>query len=461
MWYYNMSDFSGMFIFVANIDNTNLTHTMTPIRQARTYREQLSEFRRKRNRCRDYTYGRQWNDIIEVDGRKITEYEYILSEGNVPLKNNLIRRIVRNVLGVFRERLPAIMKEEYGEPLATIARENSLAELFTRTLEEFLISGMAVVRKRISAPSPGSSSPAKPRVTTEMVSPDDIFFNTDSHDIRGWDLHTIGQVHKVNFTDWCRAFVKSRTDYRKAQKLFDTYGREVKVTELWRKELVARYLVHDRHSGKLRKQPVASSVEGASQWMLDEVWRYYFLTEDGTELLSGDSPYPDGSHPFVIKCYPFLDGEIQSFVGDMIDQQRYTNRLITLYDWVIRASAKGVLLLPEGAVDNSNIRAVADQWSRFNGVIVYKNKPGNPEPKQINSNVSNLAISELLEIQLKMMEDVSGVNGILQGRTSGGNVSGELYNSQTTNALYSLSDILETFTAFIRDNATKDRVFTE
>lgn len=81
------------------------------IQEVRECREQLSEFRKNRNRCRDYTFGRQWNDLIEVNGVKITEYEHICNEGNVPLKNNLIRRMVRNVLGVFRERLIDVMKK--------------------------------------------------------------------------------------------------------------------------------------------------------------------------------------------------------------------------------------------------------------------------------------------------------------------------------------------------------------
>ena len=222
--------------------------------------------------------------------------------------------------------------------------------------------------------------------------------------------------------------------------------------------MAVRYLVHDRRRGLLLRMPELKGKYRMMphKWTLEEVWRYYFLSDDGSILARGDSPYVDGSHPFVMKAYPFLDGEIQSFVGDMIDQQRYTNRLITLYDWVIRASAKGVLLLPEGAADPDDYRDIADQWGRFNGVIVYKVKPGNPEPKQINSNLSNIGISDLLEIQLKMMEDVSGVNGILQGNVSGGNVSGELYNSQTTNAMYSLSDLLQTFTSFIRSSARKD-----
>ena len=423
------------------------------LQQARDCREQLSDFRRKRNRCRDYTYGRQWNDIIEVDGRKITEYEYILSEGNVPLKNNLIRRIVRNVLGLFRERLPEIMKREYGGELAESAEANSLEELFCRTMEEFLISGMAIHRKNLV------NSPGKPRIVTEIVSPRSFFFNTDSRDVRGWDLNLVGQVHNVDFREWCRAFVKDNAGYRQARQLFGKEGVSVNVTEVWRKEMVVRYLIHDRKRGIIR---MAEESEGEKsrfpkKWMLREVWRYYFLSDDGSILCEGDSPYRHGSHPYVMKCYPYLDGEIHSLVGDMIDQQRYTNRLITLYDWVIRASAKGVLLLPEGAVAPGDLQSVANQWGRFNGVIVYKAKPENPEPKQISGNMSNLGISELLEIQLKMMEDVSGVNSILQGNTSGGNVSGELYNSQTANALYSLSDLLESFRIFIRDSAEKER----
>lgn len=422
------------------------------LQQAKEYWDQLSNFRKNRNRCRDYTFGRQWNDIIEIDGRKISEYEYILSEGNVPLKNNLIRRIVRNVLGVFRSRLPDIMKEYYSGPLSRIAEENSLPELFCRSMEEFLISGMVVHRKRIG-PFNGSSG-----IWTQAVSPASFFFNTDSHDSRGWDINMAGQIHRVEMRDWCNAFVKKPEDYRRALQMFDEGKRTVKITEVWRKEIVPRYIVHDRARGLVYRVSEAKGKRLAmpKKWLAQEMWRYYFFSDDGTLLAEGDSPYMHGGHPYVMKCYPFLDGEIQSFVADLIDQQRYTNRLITLYDWVIRASAKGVLLIPEGSVSPGNLRNMADQWGRFNGVIVYKADPSNPEPKQISGNMSNLGISELLEIQLKMLEDVSGVNGILQGNTSGGNVSGTLYESQTTNALYSLSDLLETFSSFIGDCASID-----
>ena len=419
--------------------------------------EQLSDFRKKRKRCRDYTYGRQWNDIIEVDGRQLTEYEYILSEGNVPLKNNLIRRIVRNVLGVFREKLPEILKEEYPGELYRVAKENCMEELFSRTMEEFLISGMAVHRKRLGKGNVATG------VFTEIVSPDNFFFNTDSRDVRGFDINMAGQIHLVDFREWCKAFVRDKDDYQKARQLFKDDRRKIKIIEVWCREPVARYIVHDIKHGLIKRiNPEEINKKEYKdmprKWNMEEVWRFYFLTDDGNVIYSGDSPYADGSHPYIVKCYPFLDGEIQSFVGDLIDQQRYTNRLITLYDWVIRASAKGVLMIPEGAVEPGQLRNVADQWGRFNGVIVYKSRPENPEPKQISGSMANIGISQLLEIQLKMMEDVSGVNRILQGNTSGGNVSGTLYNSQTTNALYSLQDLLESFRNFIRECSEKDRM---
>ena len=434
------------------------------IQEFKECRDALATFRKKRNRCRDFTYGRQWNDLIEADGRKITEYEYILSEGNVPLKNNLIRRIVRNVLGVFRGQLPEILKEEYPGELSQVVVNNGLEELYSRSMEEFLISGMVVHRKRYACQTPGFTGYGPADILTDFVSPDSFFFNTDSRDIRGWDLNIVGQVHKVDFNDWCKAFVKTRTDYRKAKDLFNMPHNKINVIEMWKREMSPRFIYHDRRLGCVRrvseKEARQLTEKGvACKWQMLEMWRYYFFTEDGTVLLEGDSPYPRGSHPFVMKCYPFLDGEIQSFVADMIDQQKYTNRLITLYDWVIRASAKGVLLVPEGAVEPQNLQAMADQWGRFNGVIVYKADPVLPEPKQISGNLANLGISELLEIQLKMLEDVSGVNGILQGNTSGSNVSGALYDSQTTNAMYSLADLLETYRAFIHDCAEKDALF--
>ena len=70
--------------------------------EAQSYWGNMDRFRKDRERNKRYTYGDQWRDMIWVEGEYMTEEEYIAKQGNVPLKNNLIRRLVRNVLGVYR-----------------------------------------------------------------------------------------------------------------------------------------------------------------------------------------------------------------------------------------------------------------------------------------------------------------------------------------------------------------------
>ena len=159
----------------------------------------------------------------------------------------------------------------------------------------------------------------------------------------------------------------------------------------------------------------------------------------------------------MFKAYPFIDGEIHSFVADLIDQQRYTNRLITLYDFIMRASAKGVLLFPEGCEpDGMSMEEIAEEWSKFDGIVFYKPKAGVPVPQQIANNSTQIGISELLNIQLKFFEDISGVNGALQGKPGFSGQSASMYYQQTQNATTSLIDLLESFSSFICDGAMKD-----
>ena len=145
-----------------------------------------------------------------------------------------------------------------------------------------------------------------------------------------------------------------------------------RVIEIWRKESKPRYRCHDVNNGDVFKIDIEDfeefvgsvnreRIEQAHQlgmadedvplikyeWFMDNYWYYYFLSPFGDILDEGETPYEHKSHPYVFKAYPFIDGEIHSFVSNVIDQQRYTNRLITMYDWIMRASAKGVLLFPE------------------------------------------------------------------------------------------------------------------
>ena len=188
-----------------------------------------------------------------------------------------------------------------------------------------------------------------------------------------------------------------------------------------------------------------------------EEWRLSIIDQSGRVLHRCRTPYRHHSHPYVVKAYPYIDGEIHSFVSDIIDQQKLTNRLISMYDWVLRASAKGVLLFPEGALpDGVDITDIAEEWGRFNGVIVYRPRSGVPLPQQVSSKSVDIGITELLEIQMKMMEDISGVNGALQGKLDNNSMSGTLYNQQTQNSLTALADLMCSYEDFVAAATRKD-----
>lgn len=202
-----------------------------------------------------------------------------------------------------------------------------------------------------------------------------------------------------------------------------------RLIEVWRKESKARYRCHDVNSGEIFKieiedyqEQVANVNEerrrdGAAlgipeeeipyikaEWFIDSYWYYYFLTPFGDILDEGETPYEHKEHPYVFVAYPFIDGEIHSFVADVIDQQRYVNRLIMLYDFIMKTSAKGVLLFPEDALpDHMSMDDIADEWARADGIIVFKPNKTGTLPKQIANNCTQIGISELLNIQLKAL----------------------------------------------------------
>jgi hypothetical protein len=103
-----------------------------------------------------------------------------------------------------------------------------------------------------------------------------------------------------------------------------------------------------------------------------------------------------------------------------------------------------------------NINDIADEWSRFNGVIAIKTKGTAAVPQQIANNSTNIGITELLNLQLKFFEDISGVNGALQGKPGYAGTSAKLYQQQTQNSTTSLLDLLDSFSMFIIDGAYKD-----
>lgn len=483
--------------------------------QAQRCWDSMARFRRDRARNKRYMYGDQWGDVVRFEGKDMSEEQYLMEQGRTPLKNNLIRRLVRNVLGVYRaqSKEPTCVardrdEQQLGETMSVVLQYNmqlnKANKLRARTFEEFLFSGLAMHKKTFGWRND------KLDCWTDKVDQNQCFLDPNMRDLRGWDCSIIGEVHDVSFEALCTEFAESAEDYTRLKQIYSRannykhiagyYYRQFgikkenydflisddptrcRVIEVWRKETKQRVLCHDMNNGNLYKieleddytvdEENAKRLQQAAEeglpankvplirrrrYFVDNYWYYYYLSPFGDILKEGETPYKHKSHPYVFEMYPFIDGEIHSFVGDFIDQQRYTNRLVTMYDWIINSSSKGVLMFPEDLKpENMSMEEVAEQWTRFDGVIMYSPKPGVPMPQQIASNSTNIGISELLNLQLKFFEDISGVSGALQGKPGFSGMSASLYAQQAQNSTTSLLDLLDSFSDFEVECATKD-----
>lgn len=483
--------------------------------EAQEYWNNMDRFRRERERNKKYTFGDQWSDVICVEGKRMTEEDYIKEQGNIPLINNHIHRLVKQFIGVFRSQSkePTCVardreEQKLGETMSTVLQYNmqlnEMQELNARTMEEYLISGLAVHKKTHGWRNDQLDC------WTDYVNPRTFFIDSNMRDFRGWDVSCLGEVHDITFDDLCGKFADTPQDRNRFREIYTmarhrsalrSYGEQFgysrlenidflspndtslcRVIEVWRKEIKPRYRCHDYNTGdiyKIELEDYDEMVEAVNQeriqrgmaagipeeeiplieatWFMDTYWYFYYLTPFGDVLREGETPYEHKSHPYVFKAYPFIDGEIHSFVADVIDQQRYTNRLITMFDWIMKSSAKGVLMFPEGCEpDGMSMEDIADEWSRANGVIFYKPKPGVSVPKQLSQNCTNIGITELLNIQLKFFEEISGVNGALQGKPGYAGTSAAKYNQETQNATLALLDILESYSSFVKAGAYKD-----
>jgi hypothetical protein len=463
----------------------------------------LDDFRTKARRNKRYTFEDQWGDRVKTENGWISERESILRQGNVPLQNNRIRGIVRSICGVFQSQQtePVCVsrdrdEQEKGDMMSSaiqyVYQLNRLWGLDGINLQYFQITGLAAY-KSIYGERNG-----KVDVWTDLINYNYFFFDNHMQDPRHWDCHLVGQIHDLGLYDVMNAFAAGSPE--KAQQIREIYRyvnkertvsyldsltvdenqhldffiprdeSSCRVIEVWKKESKERLLVHDRLTGDFYKvetedaptldaenemrvaEQAANGVEPENmklikyEWFVDNYWYFYYLSPHGDVLQEGETPFWHKSHPYSFRVYPFYDGQVFPFVSDFIDQQRYINRLIMLQDFVIRSSAKGVLAIHQDSIpEGMTPRDFANEWAVFNGVIVYTGKAGTPMPQQIVSNSTNMGLTDMLSIQLKLLEDISGVQGALQGKAPSAGTPASLYMQQVQNSTTSLIELFESY----------------
>lgn len=441
-----------------------------------------SDFRHNRERYKRFTYGDQWSDVVVEGDRAMTARERSLSHGRRPMTNNMLRRLVKSVIG--RYRYQRRDSRRLTGAAADIYNVNNLDELDCRSLEEFLISGCTVQRVARERRLQGTG------VWVDMVSPDSFFVNKLS-DPRGWDTELVGMIH-----DWSIAETVLRLagpDRRLATRIREVYsgiaggsgvpvplasmgdGKDFfsgvpdrcRVIEVWTLELADSLCCHDSHratcfnvdagaggriAGINRQREERGEAPILSRWEVTTMWRCRWLAPDGTLLHSHLSQSPDGRHPFHFRFYPMIDGEIHSLVEDVIDQQIYINELISLIDHVVSCSAKGVLLFPaDEKIPTMPWSEVARRWTMPDGVIPVRGRISSKMPEQVITPNQAVGAKELLALQMQMFEDVSGVSNALMGRGMSGSTGAEHYENQVKQAIIAITDLLDTFSNFIEE----------
>lgn len=391
-------------------------------------------------------------------------------------------------------------------------QNTQMEDLLKHALEDYLIGGVMVCRETYEDRTQEIEDS-----WTDYIEPNYVFWEGGS-DPRHLDLSLIGVLHDESVNDLYKKF--AREEYGLSiddlNRIFDIdpdnsqtegtmhndtndlsnisfdipskRGHYVRVIEAWTTETKYRYQCYDPIATNesdayfriecddkvLIAELNAKNVERKKQYDLmgvppedrayitakkvaDKYWYYTFMAPDGTVLCRGETPYDFKSHPFTVMFYPYVNGEIHPFMGNVIDQQRYINRLIIMNDMAIRSSAKGLMLVPTQVLDGMTPDEFAEQATEYDGIMFYTPKATlpNSRPDVITSNAVNLGTNELLQIELNLMREVSNVSGALQGKTPTAGTSASRYAQESQNASTSLYSILKDMESFTECVAQK------
>lgn len=387
-----------------------------------------------------------------------------------------------------------------------------MQDLLNHAIKDYLQGGQMYVREGWEA-----KELEMPDSWTELMEPDHMFFECGS-DPRHNDISLIGVLHDESREDLYQKF--ARPEYgltiNDLNEIFginpvdDTsYGYEFneekdlenlsfdycnkgkhysRVIEVWTTETKPRLQCFDpiatsgnnayfridlddtamvlklRSDNEKRKQqydemgiPEEERAYIKSWEIADKYWYYTYMAPDGTILCQGETPYDYKSHPFTMKLFPYINGEIHPFMANVIDQQRYINRLIVMNDMSIRSSFKGFKMIPTNVLGGKTPEQFMEDAIEYDGWLFYKPsaKTPNLRPEIITSNAVNIGTNELLQIELNLIREVTNVSGALQGKTPSAGTSAARYAQESQNATTSLFTILSDMEVFTEKMATK------
>ncbi|MDD3962468.1 MAG: hypothetical protein PHT77_11475 [Bacteroidales bacterium] len=472
----------------------------------------LEDFRDRRSKSRKYERGDQWHELVQNEnGEWVREDTLIREQNRLALKHNVIRQLVKNLLGQYRTnqaksvvfsrtREDASLCEMMTNALQAVKELNQTKEMDAQQFHEHILSGMVVGKVGYDY----FRELDRNDVLIENINVNRIFFNTDVMDIRTKDLNLIGEIIDIDMDTLISRFARDRDDEEYIRQAYiDVKGfvtaqsdamsadsvdsinfysandGKCRVYEIWYLKSEWRLWVHDPSQGTYRfyrlededmlHAEMESRIIRAAQYGIlpeeipqlkierryEQFWYVKFLTPNGKVLYEGETPYLHQRHPYILSLYPLLDGEVWGLVEDVIDQQRYINRLISLLDYIMGTSAKGLLMVPEESIpEGMSPTDFSDEWTKVGGVIVYKSRGGTPAPTVISSNSTNIGASEILAVEMQLINQLTGINQAIQGIQSSASDPASKYAMMAQHSSMNNRDVIENFHSWIqrRDN---------
>lgn len=483
----------------------NKATLLNMLEEARHDWDRREWFRRQRRKARNYYRGLQWEQLVpdpdeEKKGEYITERELIQRQKRVPWVMNHVSAIVRNLKGQFRqnrsERAAFAVRrsdnpeavEQVNLALRAARRYNQMRIIEPDQFEEHILSGASGFYISIE----WDPKLRRNEVSVEQIDQARLFFNLDVRDRRLKGLRRIGLLHDLTWEDLVATYAtdeQGRYDPGVAEELesyysdakgfnldiFARYGfgkvdsldfyntwdtNYNRVVELWRREIQRRQYLHDRQTGEYGRGQMTDAEIGEENYQreiagmapveahtyAEPVWMQYHITPYGDLLYKSESPYWHGSHPFVLGLATLLDGETWGLIENVIDPQRWLNRITSMLDFSLSSSAKGVLMIAEESIpDDMTLAEFADEWNVANGVVKFKAKKGVPLPQQIAGNAIPAGSFEMLGSLKQWIEEVSGVTGPMQGFKPSSDTPASLYQQQILQAATTNLDYFESY----------------
>ena len=443
--------------------------------------------------------------------RYITERMLLVEQGLQPSQYNIIRNIIRTIAGVWvsNKTLPVCVaqKEENQRDsdiltatLHALYRKNELAKLDYSLLVQIILSGLMATDNNW-ANRDGDSD-----VVNDFIDPFTFFVDNNMKDPRYNDCTMVGyfkdmpvdsiagvfsggnkqraeairNLYRGNHDERIHSMSESFTDER-LEKDFFTPGVEAwglgRVIVVQRKETAECYWVHDYLKGTCLpyfntseseikqlqrdriKEQAAMGVTPENMlgidywWSTDSYWVYYWLTPYGDVLEKLIQPYWHNKPSIIFELHEFFVGKIYPFATDLIDTQKQINKLSAISELLSKHSAKDTMFIPINTLadeEGYGIDYIEHNSSKFGKVVPYKPDPKTPgvKPEHYNTVAQAFTPLNIVNMYLKLSENVSGVFGALQGASPTAGTPAQMYAQQSQNSATSLNGLFESANSF-------------